>query len=475
MAVPSDDMNEPSKLKAIPSVDLVLRHVEEQGLLRTIPRPMAARAVRALLRRERERMLASPDEAADGEALRAGILRAAEDAVVRAGRVGLVPVVNATGIIVHTNLGRAPLAEDAVAAIQAAAAYSNLEYDLSTGQRGSRGLLVRDALLEISGAEGALVTNNNAAAVLLALNTLAEGREVVISRGELIEIGGSFRLPEVFERSGSRMVAVGTTNRTRLSDYEGAISNRTAAIMTAHWSNYEIVGFVERVDVGDLAALGRRCGVPVIHDLGSGIALDPARIGLAGEMTIAESVRAGVSVATVSGDKLLGGPQAGIAVGERDVIERMGRNPLLRALRPCKLTLAALEATLEHHVRGRATSEVPVLRMIAAPIEGLRERASRLAEALNVRWPSLASAEVVDLVSHVGGGAAPERGIASVGIAVASRSLSAGELASRLRGADTPVIARTKDDRVLLDLRTVAAHQDDLILAAVDGALGDAT
>ena len=468
-------MSDRNDLKAIPSVDLVLRHLEEKGVLRDVSRTMAVRAVRMLLERERGALLErSGDDIVGEETVRAEILSAAERAVANAARAGLLPLVNATGIIVHTNLGRAPLAESAIEAIAAVGSrYSNLEYDLQSGRRGQRDILVHDALCELSGAEDALVTNNNAAAVLLALNTLANGREVVISRSELIEIGGSFRLPEVFERSGSRMVAVGTTNRTRVSDYEEAITNRTAAIMTAHWSNYEIVGFVERVRLAELTALGERCGVPVIHDLGSGIVVDPADLGLSGEMTIMESLRAGVSLATVSGDKLLGGPQAGIAVGAGRVIERMRGNPLMRALRPGKLTLAALEATLEHYVRGRSLLEIPVLRMIRVPVQDLRARALKMAEELERRCAGAAEVSVVDLVSQVGGGAAPERGIPSAGLAVRTCSPSAGELAERLRDAATPVVVRTKDDRVLVDLRTVTPSQDKLVVAAIDEALGD--
>lgn len=270
------------------------------------------------------------------------------------------------------------------------------------------------------------------------------------------------------------MVAVGTTNRTRVSDYEAAINNRTAAIMTAHWSNYEIVGFVEQVRLTELTALGQRCGLPVIHDLGSGVFVDPADIGLPDEMTIMESVRAGVSVATVSGDKLLGGPQAGIAVGAHDIVERMRVNPLLRALRPGKLTLAALGATLEHYMRGNALAEIPVLRMIRVPVEDLRLRASAIAEELNGRWGEAAEVKVVDVVSHVGGGAAPERGIPSAGLAVRTKGLSSGGFAERLRRGPTPVIARTKDDRVVIDLRTVMPSQDGLVIAAIGNALGDA-
>lgn len=468
-------MTDSSELKAIPSVDLVLRHVEEKGLLAAVPRVLAARAVRALLDRERDALLSAPERGAeDVDALRGRILRAAEADVAAAARAQLRPVVNATGVVIHTNLGRAPLSRAALDAIAATSAgYANLEYDLNEGTRGVRDVAVRDALCELCGAEAAVVTNNNAAAVLLALNTLAAGREVVISRSELIEIGGAFRLPEVFERSGSRMIAVGTTNRTRLPDYEDAVTNRTAAIMTAHWSNYEVVGFVERVALGDLVELGNRCGLPVIHDLGSGIIARPEDLELVGETTIADSLRAGVSVATVSGDKLLGGPQAGIALGERAVIEGMRSNPLMRALRPGKLTLAALQATLEQYLLDRHLTEIPVLSMLRAPVEGLLERARKILEGLGDVEARGAEVIVVEMTSRVGGGAAPERDLKSAGLAVASLALSADDLASRMRGARTPVIARTKDGRVLLDLRTVLPDQDRQLTEAIEEALGD--
>jgi L-seryl-tRNA(Ser) seleniumtransferase len=348
-------MSKRDTLRAIPPVDLALRYLAEAGVLHDRPRPIVARAVRAILERERLAMLAGATEHhGTPEEVRSAILEIVRrDAAVQAMRK-LIPVINATGIVVHTNLGRAPLSGAAIASLEEVArGYSNLEYDLLGGSRGKRDDLVRDMLCEVSGAEDALVVNNNAAAVLLALDTLARGREVIVSRGELIEIGGSFRLPEVFERSGARMVAVGTTNRTRSADYEGAIRSATAAVLTAHWSNYAIVGFVERVDLRDLVRLAARYGLPVIHDLGSGLLVDSSALGLRGEMTLAESVSAGAAVTTVSGDKLLGGPQSGIVVGGADVVSRMRGNPLARALRPGKLTLAALEATLSHYLTCR--------------------------------------------------------------------------------------------------------------------------
>lgn len=466
-------MSKQEDLRAIPPVDLAVRHLEAAGVLQDRPRPIVARAVRAVLERERLRILAGAVEhGGSPEETRAAILEVVErDAPVAAMRK-LIPVINATGIVVHTNLGRAPLSEGALRSLaEVARGYSNLEYDLREGARGKRNDLVRDMLCEVSGAEDGLVVNNNAAAVLLALDTFARGREVIVSRGELIEIGGSFRLPDVFERSGARMLAVGTTNRTRSSDYEGAIRSTTAAILTAHWSNYAIVGFVERVPLGDLVELGGRYGMPVIHDLGSGLVVDSATLGLGGEMTLAESVKAGAAVTTVSGDKLLGGPQAGIVVGGARDVARMRRNPLARALRPGKLTLAALEATLSHYLSGEAREEVPVLRMITAPLESLEGRASALATTLSERLGERARVRPVALDGLVGGGAAPERPIESRGIEVAPAPLSAGALAERLLEALPPIVVRTRESKVLIDLRTVLPDQDDIVIDAIVEAL----
>ncbi|MCK4410089.1 MAG: L-seryl-tRNA(Sec) selenium transferase, partial [Candidatus Eisenbacteria sp.] len=339
---------------------------------------------------------------------------------------------------------------------------------LLRGTRGKRDYLVRDALCELTGAEDALVVNNNAAAVLLVLNTLAPGREVIVSRGELIEIGGSFRLPDVFERSGSRMVEVGTTNRTHLSDFRDAIRSSTGALLSAHWSNYSISGFVERVSLKELASLGRHFGIPVIHDLGSGILADPAKLGLAGEMTVRESVSAGANVSTFSGDKILGGPQAGIAVGTASAISRMRANPLMRALRPGKLTLAALAATLQSYLRGEAEIAVPVLAAILTPLDTLVRRAEKLAESLASLLGDRARVSAVELEGLVGGGAAPESVIPSRGIEIEPRGgVSAASVASEMLTASPAVVARTQEDRVIVDLRTVDESQDAAVVAAL--------
>jgi L-seryl-tRNA(Ser) seleniumtransferase len=469
-------MTDKPDLSAIPSVDAVVAHLESAGLAALQPRPMLVRLIREVLERERSAML-------NGESARAGstdevrteILREVEREVRRSPARGLVPVVNATGVVVHTNLGRAPLSAAAVESIaEIARSYSNLEYDLIRGSRGKREYLVRDALCEMTGAEDALVVNNNAAAVMLVLNTLAAGREVIVSRGELIEIGGSFRLPDVFERSGSRMVEVGTTNRTHLSDFREAIRSSTGALLSAHWSNYSISGFVERVPLGDLCALGERFGIPVIHDLGSGILTDPAALGLGGEMTVAESIAAGAAVSTFSGDKILGGPQAGIAVGTSSAISRMRSNPLMRALRPGKLTLAALAATLDAYLRGEAESSVPVLAAIAASVDELARRAERMAHELTTVLGDRARVEACELEGRVGGGAAPERALPSRGVRITpSAPLTASQVTEAMLSSTPPVVARTQDDRVILDVRTVREDEERAVLDAVTGAFGE--
>jgi len=363
----------------------------------------------------------------------------------------LGPVINATGVIIHTNLGRAPLSQAAREAMDAVAAgYSNLEYDLQVGRRGSRYLHAESLLCQLTGAEGALVVNNNAGAVLLMLAALAQGREVIISRGQLVEIGGGFRLPEVMRQSGAHLVEVGTTNRTYLRDYEAAIGEGTVAIMRAHRSNFSLTGFVHDPLLEELAALAHQQGLLVFDDLGSGALLDTSSFGLAHEPMMQESIGAGADVVCASGDKLLGGPQAGILVGRQDLIEQLKHSPLTRALRVDKTTLAALQATLHPYLTGRAPEEIPVWQMISAPLEELEERAVRWAGALSKQG---IEATVVDAQSAVGGGSLPGQTLPTRALAL--RSPSADVLAARLRAGAPPVIARIQEGLVLLDPRTM--------------------
>jgi L-seryl-tRNA(Ser) seleniumtransferase len=368
-------------------------------------------------------------------------------------------VINATGVVLHTNLGRAPLPRVAIDAIaRVAAGFSNLEYDIENGERGSRYTHCAGLLRELTGAEDALVVNNGAAALVLALNTLADGSDAIVSRGELIEIGGSFRIPDIMAKSGARLVEVGTTNRTHLDDYRRALGADTRVIVKVHRSNFEQAGFVADTPAPALAALASERGLPLLHDLGSGLLLSLDAFGLTGEPTAADAVRDGASVITMSGDKLLGGPQAGIVVGRRAVIERMRANPLTRAYRVDKLTLAALEATLAlYRDPPRALREIPALSQITCDVGMLRARAERLRSAA-----APYSCEIVDSDASVGGGAFPTARIQSVAIALADRT---GRVEAQLRAGEPPVIGRLTDGRLLLDVRTIFPDDDALVAA----------
>jgi L-seryl-tRNA(Ser) seleniumtransferase len=458
-------VSSPSALRRLPSVDRLLQEEAVRALVARYSRPLVLDAVRATLAAERAavRAGAAPRPLA---ALAAAV--SAQAAALAGPR--LRRVLNATGVILHTNLGRAPLAATALAATaEVAGGYSNLEYDLAAGERGSRHEHVTDRLQRLTGAPAALVVNNNAGAVLLALAALAAGREVIVSRGQLVEIGGGFRVPDVLRQSGARLVEVGTTNRTYIEDYAQAITPDTALLLRVHPSNFQLRGFVHSASAAELVALGRRHGLPVVDDLGSGSLLDTAAYGLAHEPMVQESVAAGMSLVCFSGDKLLGGPQAGVIVGEAELIARLRRHPLTRALRPDKLTLAALAATLDHYVRGEAPTTIPLWRMITAPLEALDARAARVAAVL--RAVGL-DAAVEDGRSTVGGGSLPEETLPSRVVAV--RAPSEAALAARLRQATPPVIARLERDRLLLDLRTVLPEEDDLLLAALRTAVGAA-
>ncbi|MEE9274661.1 MAG: L-seryl-tRNA(Sec) selenium transferase, partial [bacterium] len=426
-------------LRRLPSVDDLmadLRREEGEGP----SDPVLAGAARRAIEQRRQRLLsagAGPNGVEEGgggrEALREEILREARG-LLSADRSPLLrPVINATGVVLHTNLGRAPLSEAAARALlDVAQGYSNLEYDLAAGRRGKRGLPVEDLLRRLTGAEAALLVNNNAAAVMFALQVMAQGREVVVSRGELIEIGGSFRIPDIMRVSGARLVEVGATNKTRLGDYADAIGPETGLLLKAHTSNFRIVGFTEEVSREDLASLGRERGVPVLEDLGSGCLLDIP--GIPAEPSVAASVAAGMDVVTFSGDKLLGGPQAGVVVGKAPWVEKMKRHPLMRALRLDKLTLAALEATLRAYLDPEAAlAEVPALRMLSEPPEAPGKRAETLLAALGEAAGRLRP-EVVKTTSRVGGGALPLSELESRALALAPRGLSADEADARLRG-----------------------------------------
>ena len=383
-----------------------------------------------------------------------------------------VPVINATGVVIHTNLGRAPLSRSASeAAILAAQGYSNLEFDLSNGRRGSRQAHLQDLLQQLTGAEAGLVVNNNASAVLLGLSALAAGKEVVVSRGEAVEIGGGFRVPDVLSQSGAILVDVGTTNRTYVRDYENAITERTGAFLKAHASNFRVEGFTAAVEPAELVQLGADSGIPVLHDVGSGALLATEAYGLAHEPTPQESVASGVGLTFFSGDKLLGGPQAGIVVGTREHVGMLERHPLARAFRIDKMSLASLIATFMHYLRGEAEREVPIWRMISAPVQILEERAESWKKAITS--DSSVIGAVVETRSAIGGGSLPGETLPTRALSLDCSSIGLGAegVMQRLRRSNPPVIARIEDDQVLLDPRTVLPEQEGPFLKSLQGAI----
>lgn len=381
---------------------------------------------------------------------------------------------NATGVVVHTNMGRSVLAEEAVHAVSDACAnYSNLEFDLATGERGSRYSHVEQLLMRITGAEAALVVNNNAAAVLIVLDTLCKGKEVIISRGELVEVGGSFRIPDVMTSSGAKLCEVGATNRTHLADYERAITDDTAALVRVHTSNYRIVGFHKDVPLPELVELGRKHNLPVIEDLGSGVFYDFSHLGLGHEPTVQQIVADGADVVTFSGDKVLGGPQAGIIVGRKDAIERIKRNPMNRALRIDKMTLAALEATLRLYTDLEiAKAKVPTLRMILAGKDELKERAQKLARRVRRALGNACTVSTAAGSSRVGGGSFPERDLPTTLVRLSPAAMSATELKKRLLAVELPLIGRLEDDSFCLDVRTLRDDEFALVTRSLQEALG---
>ena len=442
--------------RKLPSVSALLERDAIRALLEQAPRSVVVNAVRATIDDARAGSSVPRDDTEWAAAVSA--------ALERVQRPSLRRVINATGVVLHTNLGRAPLAAVAIDAMQrAATGYSNLEYDVDAGSRGSRYTHCVSLLRELTGAEDALVVNNNAAALVLALNTLANHRDVVISRGELVEIGGSFRIPDIMERSGARLVEIGTTNRTHLGDYESAVAGDVGAVMKVHRSNFAMEGYVADVDARTLAAALNPRGIPLVHDLGSGLLVPLDDIGLTGEPTAADAVRSGAALVTMSGDKLLGGPQAGIIVGSGAVVGRLRENPLLRALRVDKLTIAALEATLAlYREPARAMREIPILAMLSRSIGELRTQADALEKQL------AGSARVVESDASVGGGAFPNTRIPSVALAFAR---DAQALEQRLRLGEPAIIGRIADGRLLLDLRTILPGEHEMLAAALRVAL----
>ncbi len=467
-------MTETPDLSQIPAVDRVLEHPGVQPLYARCGRGLVVDAVRASVADLREALLSGSCGVTDPADLLESVVVDVAHRVDAALSPRLGKLVNATGIVLHTNLGRAPLPTEAVRRItEIGAGYSNLEVDLETGQRGSRNTLVEGFLKDLTGAEAAAVVNNNAAALLLALNTLALGQQAVVSRGQLIEIGGSFRLPDIMARSGVEMVEVGTTNRTHLSDYEDAITDRTGLLVTAHTSNYRVVGFTSEVPLTELADLGRRRSVPVVHDLGGGVLVDLRPYGLPYEPLVSDSVNAGVDVVTFSGDKALGGPQCGIIVGRKDAVEQIRNNPLMRAVRCGKLTYAALEATLRLYLNpDELVRTHPTLRMLTVGTDVLRRRARGLIARLGALartgweiWPE-------ETPSQAGSGTLPLEEIPSIAVCIRPTGTSSGDLAARLRRHEPPVLGYVREDVVYLNLRAVAPKEVRTVADAVLWAAG---
>jgi L-seryl-tRNA(Ser) seleniumtransferase len=459
-------------LRQLPAIDRLLNAAPLRDLAATHPhaqlREAAQRAVEELRRQLLDETAALPDIGLAAAArLAAAHLQALESPSLRR-------VLNLTGTVLHTNFGRAPLAETALAAVAAVArGYSTLEYDLAAGQRGERHVHVEELLCRLTGAEAALAVNNNAGAVLLALSALAGGRSALVSRGELIEIGGSFRIPEIMAAGGVKLVEVGATNKTHLADFRRACGPDTALILKVHTSNYRILGFTAAVTGEELAALGREHGIPVLEDLGSGLLLDLTAFGLPREPTVRETLASGIDLVSFSGDKLLGGPQAGLLAGRREIVAKLKKHPLARALRLDKMTLAALEATLRLYLDPpRALREIPALRMLAAPAADLQRRGLELLPQLQAAAGDRATLELVAAAATVGGGAMPLAELPGFAIAVTPAMISLQELTGRLRATDPPVVGRVQDDRLLLDPRTLLPGEEQLLAQALTEALG---
>ncbi|MCG9966458.1 L-seryl-tRNA(Sec) selenium transferase [Pelotomaculum terephthalicicum JT] len=458
-------------VRLLPSVDETLRDDRVAELLAVYPRSMVVEAVRDSLAGERRRLLdgdPAEEDMDENSCLDLIVLRTTE-AVRKRACSNLQPVINATGVVLHTNLGRALLSENARRAVyEIASSYSNLELELTTGRRGSRYAPLEPVLTSLTGAEAALVVNNNAAAVLLALSTLAKEREVVVSRGQLVEIGGSFRIPEVMAQSGARLVEVGATNKTYPDDYRKAINEQTALLLHVHTSNYRIIGFTRETTINELVEIGRAYSLPVMSDLGSGSLLDLSRFGLPGEPTVREVVAAGPDVITFSGDKLLGGPQAGVIAGKRRYIDKMRKHPLLRAIRVDKMTVAALEATLREYLDEELIVEkMPTLQMLAAGSSQLTEKAESLAGLVRGAVENKAEVEVGKGFSVVGGGSFPSAELPTAIVKINSRATSAGDLQSALMRGKPAVMSRVQDGSLILDVRTVRDHELPALAAAI--------
>lgn len=467
------NMHEKQKLLSrLPSVDEILKSSHGIEWLKKYPRKYVLQAIREFIAMKRKSIL--DDRAAQNldEMMPAEI----ETAIRGLSSFSLKPLINATGVVIHTNLGRSILSEKILENItRISGHYSNLEYDLALGKRGKRYTHVKRILRDITGAEDALIVNNNAAAVMLCLNTLAKGKEVIVSRGELVEIGGSFRMPDVMTSSGGILCEVGTTNKTHLHDYESAIHDNTSMILKIHKANFKILGFTDEVSIEDLVSLGKKHGIPVMFDLGSGCLADLRPYGIHNEPVVREVVKTGVDLTTFSGDKLLGGPQGGVIVGKRALIEQIQKNPITRAVRIDKLTLAGFEATLmEYSDEEKAVRNIPTLRMLIQQPHDLKKRAQSIAKKIKKHVADI-TVQVSADSSRAGGGALPEEDLPTYVIALHADNFSAHELEEKLRKGNPPLIARIKDDTLILDMRTIQDQDVDELLEGIRQALSQET
>jgi len=466
-------------LRKIPSVDELLSRPQVVDLLKVHPRNVVVEAIRKGLERVRDDILRKQDLPKLGEAFFTfeNLYPLFQKEIDLQIQPRLRRVINATGVVLHTNLGRSPLHPSAIKhLVEVSKTYSNLEYDLERGERGDRYTHVEETLCRLSGAESALVVNNNAGAVLLVLNTLADGKEVIVSRGELVEIGGAFRIPDVMKRSGALLREIGTTNRTHFNDYQKAIGPHTALLLKVHTSNFRVMGFTSEVSLQDLVQLGREHQLPVVDDLGSGCLIDLTQHGLEKEPTVQETIKTGVDAVTISGDKLLGGPQAGIILGKKNILDLFKINPLTRALRIDKLTLAALESTLLLYFdEKRAMEEIPVLSMLSLDMRKLKKRGKRLLKRLSRMTNERMTISLKEDVSQVGGGALPLQELPTVVVAVKPLDFSVNSLEESLRKGDPPIISRISKEELILDVRTVFEEEIPLLAAGIERAVKQIT
>lgn len=461
--------------RRLPGVDQLLDESQIQGLITDFPKTLVLKAIRQTLEELRIEIRQFEPDAEPPDISIQQILKRIDEKTQALARPNLSRVVNATGVIIHTNLGRSCLSEEALQAVETAGRfYSNLEFNLSTGERGSRYSLVEEILCDLTGAEAGLVVNNNAAAVLLTLNSLARDKEVIISRGELVEIGGSFRIPEVMAASGAIMIEVGATNKTHLFDYERAVTDRTAVLLKVHQSNFHMVGFTEQVSLQDLAEFGRTRGLPVVEDLGSGSFIDFSAYGLRREPTVKDTISSGAALVTFSGDKLLGGPQAGIILGRKEFVNLLKTNPLNRALRIDKFTLASLEASLRLYLdEEKALERIPTLKMITAGYPELRAKAVRLKRKLVKAAGNVVEVTLMEGFSRIGGGSLPVQELKTSLIAMRPHKMSVNALEEWFRSQPIPIIGRIEKEKFMLDVRTMRKEDEAIVINAVSGLAGE--